>query len=193
MDADGQVRSFFKEGSPRNPKSSIKQLRTEKWINNKECVDSVKETIKQLFDLEHCDDLKNLHELQSQHLLQQNSKMSRRRKNKAGRNLYDKIYHEHINSKSDKIQLFCEAYENFIRKVCASEMELREGCGEVLLYQRYPTMRVMFPNTGKIVGKIHKDADYHHQINEINFWVPFVDLRDHPSACLYAESEPNKH
>merc|ERR1711874_175972 len=47
-------------------------------------------------------------------------------------------------------------------------------------------------NIGKTVGKVHKDADYHHQINEINFWVPFVDLKDHPSACLYAESEPGK-
>ena len=50
----------------------------------------------------------------------------------------------------------------------------------------------MYPNIGKCVGKWHKDADYFHQMGEVNFWVPFVDLQDATSACLFAESQPNR-
>ena len=49
-------------------------------------------------------------------------------------------------------------------------------------------MRVHLPHT-KALGKRHCDADYFHQPNEINVWIPLVE-RVWGSNSLYCESSP---
>ena len=41
---------------------------------------------------------------------------------------------------------------------------------EKIVYQAKPTLRVQFPGN-KAVGGWHRDRDYNHPIDEINFWV----------------------
>jgi hypothetical protein len=48
--------------------------------------------------------------------------------------------------------------------------------GDIEVYhQATPTFRVQFPNNVG-VGEMHKDADYHHQDGELNFWVPLTPV-----------------
>ena len=60
----------------------------------------------------------------------------RKEKHVGGRTLFAKRYHDAINAKTDEIQNFLSLYEIFVRRHCAPNMGLADGCGEVLLFQR---------------------------------------------------------
>lgn len=61
----------------------------------------------------------------------------------------------------------------------------RRVVGEPIVYQRVPTFRVCFPgNVG--VGEFHRDRDYNHGRDEINFWLPLTDV--HAENSVWIES-----
>jgi hypothetical protein len=60
-------------------------------------------------------------------------------------------------------------------------------CAAPLLYQRKPILRVVMPGSVPPT-KRHCDADYYHDANEINFWVPLT--RVWGSNTLWSESAP---
>jgi len=67
---------------------------------------------------------------------------------------------------------FMALYREFIREWVAPQLGAKE-----LLYQSRPIFRVLLPDH-LAVGPRHRDATYHAQPNEINFWVPFTDAYD---------------
>jgi hypothetical protein len=78
-----------------------------------------------------------------------------------------------------------KAYQSFVRNVVQPLVDL-DGSG--LLYQAEPNVRIHIPGTGHLLVHRHKDADYHHNPNEINFWVPCTAAFG--SNTVHAESEP---
>ncbi len=76
---------------------------------------------------------------------------------------------------------FLELYKKFIdeeiRKLFPQE--------EFLVYQKIPTFRVHLKNNVS-VGEFHRDRDYNHGRNEINFHLPFTDTNE--SNSIWMES-----
>tara|TARA_B110000003_G_scaffold120964_1_gene123386 strand:+ start:310 stop:1026 length:717 start_codon:yes stop_codon:yes gene_type:complete len=60
---------------------------------------------------------------------------------------------------------------------------------EKIIYQAKPTLRIQFPNN-KAVGGWHRDRDYNHPIEEINFWVPVTEACN--TNSIWIESSFNK-
>ena len=61
---------------------------------------------------------------------------------------------------------------------------------EHFVYQALPSFRVHLAHT-RALGVPHCDADYYHQPNELNFWMPLVE-RVSGSNSLYCESAPGE-
>ena len=84
-------------------------------------------------------------------------------------------------------------YLRFLREVVmpAVHRALR-ACGDDsdagILYQREPNFRCHLPETGHLLVHKHRDADYHHQQNEINFWLPCTPA--YGSNTCWSESAP---
>ena len=53
-----------------------------------------------------------------------------------------------------------------------------------IVYQKKPTLRVHLPNNLS-TGSYHRDSEYGHSKNEINFWLPLVDSKN--TATLHIE------
>lgn len=49
--------------------------------------------------------------------------------------------------------------------------------GESVVFQKVPTFRIQMPDN-KGVGAKHKDSDYSHSTDEINFVVPLTEMKD---------------
>ena len=76
-------------------------------------------------------------------------------------------------------------YEAFVREVVAPVVD-PEGAG--LLYQAEPNVRIHLPGTGHLLVHRHTDADYHHNPNEVNFWVPLTPA--YGTNSVFVESAP---
>ena len=87
-----------------------------------------------------------------------------------------------------------ECYLRFLREVVRpavyAGLGLQGNDGCAILYQRDPNFRCHLPNTGHLLVHKHCDADYHHQQNEINFWLPIT--RSFGNNTLWSESFPGK-
>ena len=80
-------------------------------------------------------------------------------------------------------ELIKPIYDNFIRE------EIMPIFNEPIVYQKIPTFRIQMPdNVG--VGEWHKDRQYNHNQQEINFYLPFTDAFD--TNTIWAESEEDK-
>lgn len=77
-----------------------------------------------------------------------------------------------------------ETYQRFICEVIKPIVDSDE-----LIYQKTPTFRAHIPNN-LAVGAFHRDKDYNHPPNEINFIIPLTDCYE--SNTLITESEPDK-
>ena len=78
---------------------------------------------------------------------------------------------------------FFETYENFVRDV------IKPIFGEGVVYQKIPSFRVHYhKNLG--VGEFHRDRDYAHNMNEVNFWLPVTRAFD--TNTIWIESEEGK-
>lgn len=76
---------------------------------------------------------------------------------------------------------FLSCYRRFIHEVIVPQW------GVDLLYQAVPVLRVVLP--GSVAPcKPHCDADYFHDINEVNYWLPLTKVWG--SNTLWAESAP---
>ena len=106
-----------------------------------------------------------------------------------------------------------ECYRRFVREVAVPLLRDREavedGDGSVatdgangdreVLFQVKPNFRCHVPGTGHLLVHKHRDADYHHQPNEVNFWLPLtpcfgantVWCESNPGAEDYAPFECN--
>jgi hypothetical protein len=61
--------------------------------------------------------------------------------------------------------------------------------GADLCVQKVPTFRVARPG-GQAVSRWHTDAEFAHQLETVNFWVPLT--RAQGTATVWTESEPGK-
>jgi hypothetical protein len=62
------------------------------------------------------------------------------------------------------------------------------GCGGIC-FQREPNFRCHLPGTGHVLVERHRDADYHHQPAEVNFWLPCTAAFG--SNTVWVESAPH--
>ena len=75
---------------------------------------------------------------------------------------------------------FKDLYEDFIKTYVAPELDAK------VINQAKPTFRVhMHDNLG--VGEFHRDSDYEHPLEEINFLVPVTEAID--TSTVWIESE----
>lgn len=89
---------------------------------------------------------------------------------------YHQLFYKNMH---DSPFMYC--YNNFIGS------QIKDG--ERLIFQKYPTLRISFPN-GKSVAAYHVDSEYNHPVEEVNIWLPFTDAHD--TNSIYIESEPGK-
>jgi hypothetical protein len=69
----------------------------------------------------------------------------------------------------DERSAFWNIYWSFVKRVIIHALPMN-----IQYYvQRVPNLRVQFPHN-LAVGQWHRDADYGHQAEEINFWVPLT-------------------
>lgn len=68
-------------------------------------------------------------------------------------------------------------YEQFVREVVVPRL------GEPCYYQRVPTFRVQLPGN-LAVGEFHTDAQYHHPVAEVSFWLPLTPASDTSSVWI---------
>jgi hypothetical protein len=72
---------------------------------------------------------------------------------------------------------FLETYKEFIRTT------IYPLFNEPIAYQTVPTFRVHLPGNLS-VGEVHKDSDYGHSVDEVNFWVPLTLTGEQNSVKL---------
>lgn len=86
--------------------------------------------------------------------------------------------------KTESFKYFMEVYRRFIFEFVMPQM------GDVpLLYQRKPILRVVLPGSVPPT-QMHCDADYYHDSNEVNWWVPLSHVSG--SNTLWSESAPGQ-
>lgn len=101
---------------------------------------------------------------------------------------YDKFDREHDQSSVwhkkyyNGNAVFLETYKSFIQ----NEIKKLFPDEEFLVYQKIPTFRVHLKNNVS-VGEFHRDRDYNHGRNEINFHLPFTNTNE--SNSIWIESE----
>lgn len=78
---------------------------------------------------------------------------------------------------------FYQLYRRFIATVIAKIVN------EPLVFQRVPTFRVHLPQN-VAVGEFHRDRDYFHSPQEINFWLPLTKAWD--TNTVWIESAEGK-
>ena len=85
-----------------------------------------------------------------------------------------------------------DAYTRFVRGVLAPAVSGDGGDIEACVFQRRPILRVVFPTkeSGANESVPHRDADYRHQAEELNCWIPLSRPIARQSS-LYVESAPN--
>lgn len=81
---------------------------------------------------------------------------------------------------------FKKHYLNFLKTFIMSYFNLGET---TLIYQKIPSFRAHLVHN-LAVGEWHRDRDYNHDKNEMNFWLPFMDTYD--TNTIWMESEENK-
>lgn len=91
-------------------------------------------------------------------------------------------FHKLFYSKYEKSG-FKNLYEEFIKNYVSKQLET------AVINQTKPTFRVhMHDNLG--VGEFHRDSDYDHPLEEINFLVPVTEARD--TSTVWIESLPDE-
>ena len=83
----------------------------------------------------------------------------------------------------DNVADFLEVYERFIIE------NIKPIFSEQIVYQKIPTFRIQVPNNVG-VGEWHKDKQYQHNQEEINFFLPFTRAFD--TNTIWVESEEDK-
>lgn len=112
------------------------------------------------------DDLEKLHEFGQYGIFSKDNDQSSK---------WHKLFYDNFSEFND---LYLKFIGEFIKPLFGEEQ---------IVYQKIPTFRVHL--VGNLsVGEFHKDSDYGHSNNEINFWLPFVDTFS--TNTIWVESEP---
>lgn len=111
------------------------------------------------------EDLEKIHELESYDVLSRELDQSTK---------WHKKFYE---NNSEFIRIYLDFIQNVIKPIFNNEK---------LVYQKFPTFRVHLVNNLS-VGEFHRDRDYGHSANEINFWLPFVDT--YATNTIWVESQ----
>lgn len=78
---------------------------------------------------------------------------------------------------------FAELYDSFLRNW------VRPMIGEPIVAQRQPTFRIHWRGNLS-VGAFHRDSDYHHNPEELNFWLPVTQA--YGTNTIWIESAPDR-
>ena len=81
---------------------------------------------------------------------------------------------------------FKSHYLNFMENFIMPYFNLEKN---TLIYQKIPSFRAHLVHN-LAVGEWHRDRDYNHDTNEMNFWLPFMNTYD--TNTIWMESEENK-
>ena len=85
---------------------------------------------------------------------------------------------------------FLKVYARFIREIVAQDISKQlEVNQEAIVHQSKPIFRVVYPGQ-MATGTRHCDADYCHQPNEVNVWIPLTVV--YSTNSLWVESRPGK-
>ena len=106
----------------------------------------------------------------------QNSLYKNMEQTPAYRQLYDCLH-------GKRGTVFYDTYERFIREV------IRPQYDEPIYYQKKPTNRILYRDTPG-VSRFHRDRDYGHSTDEINYFVP--QTRAFATNTVWIESEEGK-
>lgn len=71
-------------------------------------------------------------------------------------------------------------FDRFVREWIAPIL------GEPCYYQRVPTFRIQLPGN-LAVGEFHTDAQYHHPIDEVSFWLPLTPVA--PTSTVWVADD----
>jgi len=97
----------------------------------------------------------------------------------------DKTVFHNIFYKSLLLNQLLEIYKKIIRELI---MPLYKE-ENYIVYQKIPAFRVCIPNN-RSVGEVHRDFDYNHPKEEMNYWLPITEL-EKENTCWY-EKEKDK-
>jgi hypothetical protein len=86
-------------------------------------------------------------------------------------------YHERLYAIGEP---FLMVYRAFVRDILGDEAGL-------YLYQAIPSFRVHLPGS-VATGNFHRDSDFNHPVEELNFLVPLTPMRD--TSSVWVETEP---
>lgn len=75
-------------------------------------------------------------------------------------------------------------YDHLVREVVAPRL------GEPCYYQDVPTFRVQLPGN-LAVGEFHTDAQYHHPVDEVSFWLPLTPASD--TCSVWVEDDAGEY
>lgn len=90
------------------------------------------------------------------------------------------VYHEKFYNEVKSKTNFYSIYHSFLRDIIVPLFN------EDVLYQKVPTFRVHQPNNFA-VGSWHKDCEYNHSKDEINFYLPLTKARG--TNTIWVETE----
>jgi hypothetical protein len=96
--------------------------------------------------------------------------------------IYHKIFYDKMRGGWDE---FILTYENFILKNIFPILDNPEE----LIIQKWPSFRIHLPDNVAVAG-FHRDGDYNHPKNEINFIIAITDMFESNSTII--EQNPGK-
>jgi ectoine hydroxylase-related dioxygenase (phytanoyl-CoA dioxygenase family) len=96
------------------------------------------------------------------------------------RNDQSTVFHRQFYERYD--EYVADLYRAFVAKFVADLIGTRQLC-----YQQVPTFRIHLPGN-VAVGEFHRDAEYHHQDGEMNFWLPLTPAWG--TNSLWVETAP---
>lgn len=137
-------------------------------------------------------ELNYFHEILDSKLINKNEKQICLEIKELGISDRNSIFYDDYHYYVDNNTLFNEIYYKFIEK------HVKPFYGNKIIVQKTPNLRISFPNTtaiGKnknetindIIG-IHKDSDFGHHEDEINFIIPITEMFE--TNSLYYEPYP---
>lgn len=91
---------------------------------------------------------------------------------------------------------FLDTYERLVAEIVCPHLKsvlLSNAVDSGLVrfvYQYPPTLRIQ-PGPSKQFKRPHRDAEYGHQVGEINFWMPLTNYSEMTKTALWVESQPN--
>ena len=81
---------------------------------------------------------------------------------------------------------FLKTYNSFVYFIAKNIFK------ESLVFQKRPTLRIMFPNN-MAVGGFHRDREYNHPLEEINIWVPITSASKTNTIWLESSFDKNDY